>query len=190
MRLSAVFIALLILASPALGHHSVIAFYDENRTTEIEGIVTEVFWRNPHTGFTIEAVNAEGEVEEWDQQRVFHMTEEARGQTQAPSHLGYSVGRLEGNTLVVETTQFNWPYLDQDGRPTSENVSMLERYTMSEDETELAYEIVITDPEYLVEPAIWDHRWVYEPGDEVLPGFEEGERFECEVRDTEDSVYR
>ncbi len=72
----------------------------------------------------------------------------------------------------------------------SENVSMLERYTMSEDETELNYEIIITDPENLVEPAIWDHRWVYEPGDEVLPGFEEGERFECELRDTVDSVYQ
>ena len=342
MRTTTISLTLLILASPALGHHSVIAFYDEDRTTEIEGIVTEVFWRNPHTGFTIEVVNDDGAVEEWvtegsptsalvrrgfyrdtvevgdrvryigrasrrgermifggapsylllpggeevrlgpaspledgrelgsvddaagtglfkvwsfetryqlrnpfvltpaaqaaldaydartddpslqcippgmpnailnpypielvdegdrivqrieewDQQRVFHMSEETRGQTQAPSHLGYSVGRLEGNTLVVETTQLDWPYLDQDGRPMSENVSMLERYTMSEDETELRYEIIITDPENLVEPAIWDHTWVYKPGDEVLPGFEEGERFECELRNTEDSVYR
>ena len=40
---------------------------------------------------------------------------------------------------------------------------MLERYTMSEDETELQYEIIISDPENLVEPAIWDHTWVYKP---------------------------
>ena len=342
MRSTTLFLTLLIPASQASGHHSVVAFYDTTRYAEIEGIVTEVFWRNPHTGYTIEVVNADGEVEEWvtegsptselarrgyyrdtvqvgdrvryigrpsrrgermlfggapshlllpggeevalresmasedesvlatadeaadsgifkvwsfldryrlrnpfvltpeaqaaldaydartddpslkcikpgmpnailnpypielidegdrivqrieewDQQRVFHMSEEARGQTQAPSHLGYSVGRWEGDALVVETTQLDWPYLDQDGRPMSENVSMLERYTMSEDETRLHYEIVITDPQYLVEPAIWDHTWAYRPGDEVLPGFEEGERFECELRDTEDSVYR
>ncbi|MDE0359819.1 MAG: hypothetical protein OXI74_01485, partial [Rhodospirillaceae bacterium] len=84
----------------------------------------------------------------------------------------------------------DWPYLDQDGRPMSENVSMVERYTMSDDETELKYEIVITDPENLVEPAIWDHTWVYKPGDEMLPGFEEGERFECEIRDSDISIYR
>jgi hypothetical protein len=338
MRSTTVFLALLVLVSPALGHHSVVAFYDLNRTTEIEGTVTEIFWRNPHTGFTIEVVNAEGvveewvtegsptselvrrgfnrdsvkvgdpshlllpsgeevqlremsferriseisinrefssslvdetelgsvadatgngifkvwsfetryqlrsplvltpvaqaavdaydartddpslkcippgmpnailnpypielidegdrivqRIEEWDQQRVIHMSEEVRGQTQAPSHLGYSVGRWEGDTLVVDITRLAFPFLTQDGTPMSENVSMLERYTMSEDETRLQYEIVITDPENLVEPAIWDHTWVYKPGDEFLPGFEAGGGFECEIRGNENSVYR
>ena len=72
----------------------------------------------------------------------------------------------------------------------STNASMVERYTMSEDEAELQYEIIITDPENLVEPAIWDHTWVYKRGDEILPGFEAGERFECELRDTAISVYQ
>lgn len=341
MRSISISLALLMLSWPALGHHSIVAFYDQDRRVQIEGIVTEIFWRNPHTGFTIEVVNADGvveewvtegnttsellrrgfrrdavkvgdrvraggrasrrgdrmifgspshvllpgggevplrptassedeaalagatdatgtgifkvwsfqtryqlrnpfvltsqaqaaldaydprtddpslkcippgmpnailnpypielidegdrivqRIEEWGQQRVFHMSEEARSQPQAPSHLGYSVGRWEGGVLVVDTTRLDWPYLDQDGRPMSENVSMVERYTMSEDETELDYEIVITDPENLVEPAIWDHTWVYKPGDEMLPGFEEGERFECEIRDSDISIYR
>jgi hypothetical protein len=301
MKSIAVTLAFSIISWPALGHHSITAFYDQDRRVEIEGIVTDVFWRNPHTGFTIEVVNAEGEVEEWategnttsqlvrngfnrdsvkigdrvraagrasrrgermifgspshvllpsgeemslravsasvdeteparaadatgsglfkvwsfetryqlrnpfvltpaaqaalevydartddpslqcippgmpnailnpypielidegdrivqrieewGQQRVIHMTEEARGQTPAASHLGYSVGRWDGDTLVV----------------------------------------VITDPENLVEPAIWDHTWYYEPGDEFLPGIEAGERFECELRDAASSVYR
>ena len=71
----------------------------------------------------------------------------------------------------------------------SENVSMLERYTMSEDENRLQYEIIITDPENLVEPAIWDYAWVYKPGDTILPGIEDGERYECRLRNTE-SVYQ
>jgi len=65
----------------------------------------------------------------------------------------------------------------------SENVSMVERYTLSEDETGLQYEIVVTDPENLVEPAIWENTWVYRPGIEVRP-------FECTLRDTVISVYQ
>ena len=61
---------------------------------------------------------------------------------------------------------------------------------MSEDETRLQYEIVITDPENLVEPAIWEHTWVYKPGDQMLPGIEPGERFECVLRDADISIYR
>jgi hypothetical protein len=128
-------------------------------------------------------------IEEWGETRVFYMNEEARGQTQVPGHLGYSVGRWEGDMLVVETTEITWPYLDSEGTPMSENVSMLERYTMSEDENRLQYEIIITDPENLVEPAIWDYAWVYKPGDTILPGIEDGERYECRLRNTE-SVYQ
>ena len=342
MRLMIAALVLTVLCGSALGHHSLFAFYDNNRRIEIEGVVTEIFWSNPHTGVAIEVVNAEGvveewltegnttsqltrngykkdlvtigsrirvvgrpglrgermifgsprtlllpngeevslrdtassvdeavgtnagdeistgifkvwsfqdphryqlssplvltpvaqaavdvydartddpslqcippgmpnailnpypielidegdrivqRIEEWGQQRVIHMSEEARGQIQAPSHLGYSVGRWEGDTLVVDITRLNFPFLDQDGTPMSEDVSMLERYTMSEDESRLHYEIVITDPENLVEPAIWNHTWFYRPDDEMLPDFEVGEVFECQTRNIEDSVY-
>ncbi len=354
MRSVTVSLAFFVLSCPALGHHSITAFYYPNRSMEIEGIVTEIFWKNPHTGFTLEVVNSEGvveewvtegntiselarkgfsresikigdrirmggrasrrgermifgspshlllpggeevpllatsssadetaleragprptvllnrgsaadaagsgifkvwsyqdlyqlrsplvitpaaqaavdaydprtddpslkcvppgmpnailnpypielidegdriiqRIEEWGQQRVIHMSEEARNQVQAPSHLGRSVGRWEGNTLVVDISQIAFPFLDADGIPMSENVSMVERYTLSEDETELQYEIVVTDPENLVEPAIWDHTWVYRPGDEILLGIEAGEHLECNIRDSAISVYQ
>ena len=54
---------------------------------------------------------------------------------------------------------------------------------MSEDETRLEYEVVVTDSENLVEPAIWENTWVYRPGIEVRP-------FECTLRDTVSPVYR
>lgn len=122
-------------------------------------------------------------IEEWDARRVFYMSEDARSQTQAPSRLGYSLGRWEGDTLVVDTTQVGFPFLDGVGTPMSENVTMVERYTLSEDETDLRYEVVVTDPENLVEPAIWENTWSYRPGIEVRP-------FECTLRDTAISVYR
>ena len=76
-------------------------------------------------------------VEEYDVERVIHLDPDAADLDVPASPLGHSVGRWEGDTLVVDTTRIAWPYLDQDGRPMSENVSMIERYTMSEDETEL-----------------------------------------------------
>ena len=42
-------------------------------------------------------------IEEWGQQRVFHMSEEARSQSQAPSHLGYSVRALGGGIRSSST---------------------------------------------------------------------------------------
>ena len=50
MRSITVSLALLILSWPALGHHSIMAFYDQDRRVEIEGTVTDVFWRNPVSG--------------------------------------------------------------------------------------------------------------------------------------------
>ena len=338
MRSIAVSLAFLMFSPPALAHHSVTVFFDRNTTVEIEGTVTDIFWRNPHVSFTLAVVNDVGmteewdleggttntlirrgftaesvtigervkaagaasrrgepaifvshlllpsgkevilsdrdlplrwtspsadetalasttdvagsgifkvwshnlyrirsslvltpaalaardafdprtddpslkcippgmpnailnpypmelidegdriiqRVEEWDARRVFHMSEGARSQTQAPSYLGYSVGRWDENTLVVETTQVAFPLLDANGTPMSENVSMVERYTLSEDETRLESEVVVTDSENMVEPAIWENTWVYRPGVEVRP-------FECTLRDTVSPVYR
>ena len=63
---------LLVLVLPAFlsggasAHHSITAFYDRSVTTEVEGIVTSVFWRNPHVGLTILVENEQGEPEEWE----------------------------------------------------------------------------------------------------------------------------
>jgi hypothetical protein len=47
-----------------------------------------------------------------------------------PSWLGYSVGRWEGDTLVVETAGFNdKTWLDAIGHPHSEGLHLTERYT-------------------------------------------------------------
>ena len=114
-------------------------------------------------------------IEEWDAVRTVHMNAGADAQMPAPSPYGYSVGRWEGDTLIVETTQINWPYLDDKGAPQSENVSIVERFTLSDNNTRLSQQIVVTDPEYLTEPAIWDAEWVWKPGVRIRP-------FECALR--------
>ena len=55
------------------------------------------------------------------------------------SDFGYSVGRWVGDTLEVRTTRVGWPYVDDDGRPQSENVEILERFTLAADNGRLTY---------------------------------------------------
>ncbi len=52
--------------------------------------------------------------------------------------------------LVV---RINWPYFDDIGTPQSETVKMIERLTVSEDQTRLDYHLTITDPVTFIEPA-------------------------------------
>ena len=46
-------------------HHSVAGFFNPNEFVEIEGVVTEALWRNPHTEFHVEATAPSGEVTLW-----------------------------------------------------------------------------------------------------------------------------
>lgn len=76
------------------------------------------------------------------------------------SKLGYSVGRMEGNTLIVETTRLNWPYANRTGIPLSEQVELVERFTLSEDQARLDFHLTITDPVNFTEPATYTRYWV------------------------------
>ena len=122
-------------------------------------------------------------IEEWDARRVIYMTENRPSQPEAAPHLGLSVGRLEGNMLIVETTDVDFPSLDGDGTPMSPEAEILERYTVNEDGTRLNFELMVTDPVNLLQPAVWETSWVYRPGVEVRP-------FECVLRDSVSPVYQ
>ena len=73
--------------------------------------------------------------------------------------LGHSVGRWDGNTLVVTTTRVSWPYFDNIGTPQSEAAVFIERFTLSEDRRRLNYRLTITDPGTFSEPAIYERYW-------------------------------
>ena len=53
----------LLLAQSALSHHSSLGLYDVDRIIEIEGVVTSVYWSNPHPRYTIVVSNAGADVE-------------------------------------------------------------------------------------------------------------------------------
>jgi len=116
-------------------------------------------------------------LESFDVVRTVHMDPNADATSQPHSPLGYSVGRWEGRTLIVRTTGVNWPYFDINGRvPQSESVEIMERFTLSEDETRLTYELEVTDPETFTQPVSsrWELDWrpdmVVEPYECTLEG--------------------
>ena len=69
-----------------------------------------------------------------------------------PSWMGYSVGKWEGDTLVVETRGFNdQGWLDVFGHPRSESLRITERYRRR-DFGHMDLEITYDDPKYYTRP--------------------------------------
>jgi hypothetical protein len=77
-----------------------------------------------------------------------------------PSYVGDSVGRWEGDTLVIDTTGFNgYAELDARGQPTSPKLHTVERLTLSPDGGSIDIEVTITDPEYYDAPFTIKRSW-------------------------------
>lgn len=69
-----------------------------------------------------------------------------------PRWNGYSVGRWEGNTFVVESLGFDpRTWLDHNGYPHTDQMRLQERYRLIDAET-LELRMTITDPEYYAKP--------------------------------------
>ncbi len=107
-------------------------------------------------------------LEEYDAVRTIHLSGAAPLAPKA-SLLGYSVGRWEGKTLVVETDRLDSPYFNPRGVPLSKSARTLERFTVSDDGGRLAYRLTVTDPENFTEPAQATRAWLARDGERVLP---------------------
>lgn len=69
------------------------------------------------------------------------------------NYMGQSVGHWEGDTLVVDSNQFNdVTYLDASGMPHSEELHVVERYSVADDGNTLTARILIEDPETFAAP--------------------------------------
>lgn len=66
--------------------------------------------------------------------------------------MGDGVGRWEGDTLIVETTNLNGvPWLDMEGNFTTENMHVVERFTMV-NANQIDYEATVTDDTIYTQP--------------------------------------
>jgi hypothetical protein len=74
-----------------------------------------------------------------------------------PSFLGYSVGKWDGDTFVVDTIGMNdKPWVDSYGNPRSEQMHLTERYRRIDHDT-LEMQIIMDDPKAYTKP------WVNPP---------------------------
>jgi hypothetical protein len=69
-----------------------------------------------------------------------------------PAWLGYSAGRWEGKTLVIDTIGFNdKTWLDYSGLPHSDKLTVQERYRLKDADT-IEGQVTITDPQTFSRP--------------------------------------
>ncbi len=83
----------------------------------------------------------------FDTQRTIHVDDGLSANNQSSSRLGFSKGTWENdNTLVIETTNIDYPYFDHSGTIQGSDIEFTERYTLSEDQTRLDLQLTISDP--------------------------------------------
>ena len=121
--------------------------------------------------------NIELRFEEFDSLRVIHMGDSVTDPETIPlSKLGYSVGRWEGETLVVDTSRISWHYFDRSGAPQTPNVKVNERFTVQQNGNRLEWIMTVDEPATLAEPFVFDGHFIWKPGEEIHP-------YECEVEE-------
>lgn len=118
----------------------------------------------------------EVQMEENNTRRTIHLNSAAPAASQPRTLMGYSSGRWEGRTLVVETSRLSARYLDNTGVQLGSDTRIVERFTPSEDGMSLAYVVTVTDPEVFQRPHEMRRSWVHVPGERLLP-------YECLKRD-------
>lgn len=58
-------VVLLAASGQGFAHHSFSATYDGSKTVEIEGVVKEFVWRNPHSFLRVDVTGKEGATVTW-----------------------------------------------------------------------------------------------------------------------------
>jgi hypothetical protein len=123
--------------------------------------------------YPIEFVRNDGVIllrmEEYDTVRSIKMTEGDAPAELESSILGYSTGRWDGDTLIVDTVGVDFSLFDSNGTPQGSDPNFVERFRVSDDGSRLLYELTAKDNEVFTEPVTLTRDWVWRPGEEVKP---------------------
>ena len=112
--------------------------------------------------------------ERFNAERIIYTDGRGHPENGERTNQGHSIGRWEGDTLVVDTALFadhRAPISGQQGNegvPAGAAKRAVERYTLSEDGTRLLIDFTVEDPEYLAEPFSGHVEWYYAPHFEML----------------------
>lgn len=103
--------------------------------------------------------------------RIYTNGERVPDEDLFPDRNGYSFGRWDGDTLIVETTHLK-EAVDQGRYPHSAEATIVEEYTLEtlEDGAKvLTARMTMTDPSWYTEPVTAEKKWSFLPGARVLP---------------------
>jgi hypothetical protein len=111
--------------------------------------------------------------EEWNRTRTVYLDGRAFPATLEPNSLGYSIGHVEGDTLVIETRGLvasTYPPITINAAGGhSAQLKATERYTVTPGETPmLTLELTLDDPGTLTEPYVYYKRWIATPAIQIL----------------------
>lgn len=108
--------------------------------------------------------------EYFDMTRIIHLRETEPLPADAPhTKSGHSIGRWEGDTLVVETTHIAAGSFANNGLTHSENIRLAERFRLSPDGRTLWLTQLYEDPEVFAEKAARYIVWRRDPGGVLYP---------------------
>ncbi len=114
----------------------------------------------------------------WDEVRTVYMDGRAHPDTSERFASGHSIGTWDGDTLVVDTRNFEdhrSPY--QIGLPSGGQKQVVERYRLIKNGTRIALEFTLEDPEYIAEPLTHARELIYSPHLQMS-------RFDCDPEAT------
>ena len=137
--------------------------FKDDPTFRCDPVAIRRVWGAP--GTPLEIVRDGNDVvlhHEWmDVRRVIHMNMKEHPKNGPRSSLGHSIGRMEGDTLVIETANYAAgvlnQYVEQPGQPTkgllhSAALTSVERLSLDAARQRLVVEIDLTDPEFFKQP--------------------------------------
>ncbi len=149
------------------------AAYDGSQNPHIDCVPVAapliMLYSNVYT-ITVEPATVTFDIEWMDTRRVVHIADAESFDDVARTNQGYSVGRWDGDTLIVETRRF----ADNGAGnafevPSGAQKSVTERFELQNGGREVRYEFVLEDPEYLAEPIVGEGVWDYRPDLSPLP---------------------
>ena len=107
--------------------------------------------------------------EYFDEERTIFMDGRGHPGSDERFATGHSIGRWEGDTLVIDTTNFTdhrSPY--QIGVPSGPRKHVVERYRLIENGTRMLAEFTLEDPDYIAEPLVHQRELIYSPHEEMF----------------------
>lgn len=108
--------------------------------------------------------------EYYDQVRLIYMDGRGHPAADVPhTKMGHSIGRWDGDELVVDTTHIAASTITNNGLDHSDGIHMVERYKLSADGNRLLATQWFEDPEVLDNNGARFIQWAKQPGQHVFP---------------------